>query len=212
MRIAALLLLCVSAAFAGNLATTQNGDELLLLTKWRVRGQSGPAGGSYVIRFREGQWRPFASEPSSVFLTSPYLSADGAVAGWSSQVACRIFCLAEQGASIYYGRPDGLSYGRALSPNARLLLIEKAWFFGGGFSVTDLSTGRNYPVEGWLPNTVADDGTMLAFTQTNDAITISVVRPGESPKQVFRTNVLNAGARISANGKRALIRLEKKLR
>ncbi|HEY9249235.1 MAG TPA: hypothetical protein VIO38_08890, partial [Rariglobus sp.] len=215
-----LLLFCFSASIAcAQLATTDDGQELLLPTYWRLPGESYAPQHYGIYRGGRTGWNAVVQNIQGEFLSRPFLSSDGSVAAWDRSIPCTGSCMLPvprvftefQGLTL----PASISaYDLRLSRNARFLL--SPGFLGlSDLVLVDLSTGRRWtaPEAPTLRAlSVANDGTVLGLVASREGgIANAVVpnrvvawRPGGEKTSVFEADRV-ANGWLSADGARALV-------
>src|SRR5689334_9461865 len=181
-----LLLLCLWAAIGQTqeLATTDDGSELLLSSFWRLPGEPFEPLHFAIYLLRANRWSRAAHTDQGPYLTRPYLSGDGTVEGWDRGTPCFGSCmtLIPRSATEFVGllsAPSSAgSYGLILSRNTRYLL--SPGFYGlTDFTLQDLSTGRSWspPVAPYLrAYGVADNGAVIGLAATRDG---AITRPDD---------------------------------
>ncbi|MCU1238506.1 MAG: hypothetical protein JWP63_6473 [Candidatus Solibacter sp.] len=213
-----LLFLCAPLCHA-QLATTNDGRQLLLTTYWRLTDEPFESQHYGIYRATDSHWTPVIHTDQGPVLSRPFLSGDGSVIAWDRSLPGfgGIF-----GNSIprtltqFQGLTAPASigtYNLTLSRNARFVL-SPGYLGLVDFILLDLSTGRQYTTpEAPTLRTfgVANDGSVIGLAATRNGITNSVVpnrvivwRPDTEPREIFRSDsVWNLW--ISADGARALI-------
>ncbi|MEO8596814.1 MAG: hypothetical protein ABI759_26075 [Candidatus Solibacter sp.] len=215
-----LLVLCLSASLcrAQELATTDDGRQVLLSTWWRLPGEGFEPLHFGIYRSAGGSWTATAHTDQGPYLTRPYLSHDGSVAAWERTLPCQGSCMLAIPRSVT--EFDGLTapasagnYSLTLSRNQRFML--SPGFLGvTDFQLQDLSTGLTWspPAAPYLRAFgVADNGAVLGlaaarevgFTTAFVPNRLVVWRPNAEAVEIFRAETLDGW--LSADGGHVLV-------
>ena len=81
------------AQLAAQLATTDDGVQVLLSTSWRLAGESFEAQHQGIYRGSAGSWVQVTRAAGGPGLGRPFLSGDGSVAGWDRSIPCTGSCM-----------------------------------------------------------------------------------------------------------------------
>ena len=214
-----IVCLCTGLGRTQELATTDDGRELLLSSFWRLPGESFEPLHFAIYRSNGNRWAQVAHTDQGPYLTRPYLSGDGTVQGWDRGNPCSASCmiLIPRSATEFVGlTPPALTgtYSLILSRNTRFLLSPGFYGFTD-FILQDLSTGLSWrpPAAPYLrAYGVANNGTLIGLAATRDgSITqpdipnrLIVWRSGDRANEIFRSDSIRH-AWISADGARALV-------
>jgi uncharacterized protein (TIGR03437 family) len=227
MRIAVALLsgfLVCSAVRAQveQLATSGDGQILLLHSHLRLQTEIELGSQGKIYRWQNGEWTRlaaaqdvgFAIVPPDVF--SPFLSTDGRIAGWQVLVGCSLCQIIV--APPYSSEVSGVSLPTTF-PRGTLRMSRNGRYFTGdrnpfsGAMYVDAVTGEitELPVDQFarpVVREVANDGTVLMLltqpqdpTESKSPGVLSLWKPGRDPRPIYSENRLQ-GPTISGNGSR----------
>ena len=204
------------------LATSGNGEILLMHTRFKLQSETnlGPAGRIY--RWQNGEWSLVAAAKEIGFAISPpdffepFISTDARVVGWQVNVGC-ILCqiiigppLSSEVSGVTL--PSGFARGTLrMSRNGRYFTADSYPFTGAQY--LDSATGEisDVPVNLFarpVVREIANDGTALLLITHGDDLqqlqapgTLSLWKPREDPRPIYSENRAQSPT-ISATGRR----------
>ncbi|MEO8368617.1 MAG: hypothetical protein ABI806_05420 [Candidatus Solibacter sp.] len=215
-----LLLLWLYASLCrAQLATTDDGSQILLTTFWRLSGEPFESGHYGIYRSAANRWTPLTHTDRGPVLTRPFLSADGSIAAWDRSLPCTGSCMLAipRVVTEFQGvtPPAALgTYNLTFSRNARFLVAPGFMGFQD-FVLFDAATGRQWttpevPILRALG--VANTGAVIGLAATREGSFSNPVvpnhavvwRPTGESVEIFQASAITHSA-ISADGARALI-------
>jgi hypothetical protein len=183
-----LLSICLTTPLClAQLATTDDGGQVLLASQWQLSGEAFEPLHYGIYGLAENRWSQAAHANGGYSLTRPFLSGDGRIAGWDRNTPCSGSCMifAPRSATEFQGPTATVKvpgFGLIPSRHARFLL--SPGFYGiSDFALQDLTTAQIWspPATPYLRALgVADDGSVigLAAMHTSNTVPLAAGRLG----------------------------------